>query len=103
MQASACTLYFTLDDISYDLLFPAEEAKHCGQILSLLRWSIKPYIPGTLHQRVQSIHPSLTAAYLFEEPEETVAKVGGELARNYRLSGYCMQLDPGPDTTPKAE
>ena len=89
MLASACTLYLTLDEFSHDL-FSAEKASTTDSS-SISSYGQRIIDPGDTASGA-SIDPyELDGAYLFEEPEETVAKTCFEVARKYALFDYAAR------------
>ena len=83
MLASTCTLYLTLDELSHDL-FSAEKASITDS--SSISSNGQRIVDAGDTASGASIDPyELDGAYLFEEPEETVAKTCFAVARKYVL------------------
>ena len=89
MLATACTLYLTLDNFSHDL-FSAENADTTDS--SSISSHGQLIINSGDTAAGGPIDPfELDATYLFEEPEETVARICCELAQKYRLFDYAAR------------
>lgn len=89
MLASACTFYLSLDNFSQDL-FSAEKASTIDSSSTPSNGQLDLDLEDTAS--VGSIDPfEIDGAYLFEEPEETVAKTCCELARKYTLFDYAAR------------
>ena len=89
MLASTCTLYLTLDEFSHDL-FSAEKASTTDSS-SISSSGQRIIDPGDTTLEASVDPYELDGAYLFEEPEETVAKACSEVARKYALFDYAAK------------